>query len=156
MIDPMSEISFQTVALNSLKVAVQRYLSAEMVYVAHTADLRTMTEYLTDRMVLDLRARVLAEQLPPQQIHHPIRVEVDDPRHATWWEFFKATYHQRWWLRWRSWPIRHVNTPVAVQRTITVDVRNHWTFPRASIIPPDSGLGTPVMVATWTTEDRWR
>lgn len=144
--------SFQQVALQRLKVGLRRELSAEMVYLASTAEARWI-EHEYDRMVLELRAKVLAEQLPPQEIHHTVRVEAMDPRHATWWEHFKATYQQRWWMRWRGWTVRYVDTPVTVQRTITVSVRDHWTFPRASIIPPDDRFGSRVMVATWTARD---
>ena len=145
--------SFRDVALHRLKVSVQRQISNEMVYMARTAEAHGHLDRMYDRMVLDLRAKVLAEQLPPQTITHTVRVEALDPRHATWWEFFKATYRQRWWMRWRDWTVRYVDTPVTVQRSVVVKVRDHWTYPRASIIPPDTDFGAPVMVSIWGAED---
>lgn len=151
MIDPI-ESSFQTVTLNQLKVAVRRTLPREMVFVLSTTEADSFLQHETDRMVLELKARVLAQQLPPQTMQHLVRVETLDPRHATWWDHYKATYQQRWWMRWHTWTVRYVDTPVTVQRLITVTVRDHWTFPEASIVPPDQ-LGRPVMVAIWNAQD---
>lgn len=145
-------MSLQTVALNQLKVAVHRTLPREMVFVLNTVEADSLLQYETDHMVLQLTAKVLAQQLPPQAMQHLVRATVDDPRHATWWEHYKATYQQRWWMRWRTWTIRYVDTPVTVQRLITVTVRDHWTFPEASIVPPDK-LGRPVMVSIWDAQD---
>ncbi len=153
MSDPT--ISIRQVALTSLKLASRTYLSQEMACIASTAQFNAHVEHEMQRMVLELRARVLAEQLPPQTIRHTVRVTVDDPRFATWWDAFKATYRERWWMRWRSWEIRHVKTPVAVERQVVVNVRDHWTYPRAAIQLPESQWGRPVMVATCDAVDFW-
>lgn len=153
MIDPTSPIvSLQQVALTQLKLATRQYLSREMATLASTVQLDAFVDDMIQNMVFELRARVLAEQLPPQKISHRIRVTTDDPRFATWWDAFKATYRERWWMRWRTWKVEHVMTPVTVARTVEVDVQNHWTYPRAAIQLPES-LGRPVMVATWSASD---
>lgn len=155
--DPIGPIaaSMQQVTLGRLKLACTTHLSREMATLASTAELELMVDELTHNLVYRLRAQVLAEQLPPQTIKHIIRVTQDDPRHATWWDAFKATYQQRWWMRWRSWTVNHVQTNVTVNRTVEVNVRNNWTYPRAAIRLPDE-FGRPVMVATWTARDYWR
>lgn len=149
--------SDRRVALTQLKVGARREITerflADMPGVSNTAEFRTRMDDIAGRMILDLRARVLAEQLPPQTIHHTVRVETTDPRHATWWDAFKATYQQRWWMRWRRWQIRYVHAPVTVERTVEVSVRDHWTYPRAAIVLLPE-FGSPVMVSTWTSTDR--
>lgn len=153
MMDPISPIThMQQVALTQLKLAARHYLSREMATLASTVQLNAMVDDMTDHLVFELRARVLAEQLPPQTIRHHVRVTVDDPRFATWWDTFKATYQKRWWMRWRTWTINYIKTPVTVARSVEVNVRDHWTYPRAAIALPDQ-FGRPVMVATWTASD---
>lgn len=144
--------SMEHIALQRLKVGVRQELSREMATLASTAEFSSMIDHVTDRMVLQLRAHVLAEQLPPQTIQHRVRVETKDPRFATWWDHFKATYQHRWWMRWREWDVQTVRTPVVVERTVCVSVRDHWTYPRAGIALP-SEFGSPVLVSTWDSTD---
>lgn len=149
--------TFKQVALQQLKVACRRVLSAELPFVAGTARFDvSMMEWISRDLMLDVQARVLAEQLPPQEITHHVRVWTTDPRHATWWDHFKATYRGRWWMGWHRWEIRYVDTPVWLDRRVTVAVRDHWTYPRATVGLPPS-LGSPVLVTMWDAADEaWR
>lgn len=157
MTDPTTPLAMQQVALTRLKIAIRQHLSAEMATMASTAELNTwIAEDLARNLVFELRAHVLAEQLPPQTIRHRVRVTTTDPRHATWWDAYKDTHRRRWWMRWRHWKVSYVDTPVTVERAIEVNVRDHWTYPRAAIRLPEE-WGRPVMVATWSARDfRWR
>lgn len=144
----MDEVTFRERVLNQLKVKVERVIPREVV---RTLEADFPLDFLTDKLVVQLRARVLAEQLPPQAITRVIRVVQEDPRHATWWDHLKATYRGRWW--WPAWlsTVRTVQTKVAIYRTVAVEVRPHWAYPEAEIPIPD--MGQPVMVCTWGVED---
>lgn len=150
-------IRYRQVALNQLKVATRRVLSAEFAFMADTAEFNVERDYLTDQIVMDMCARVLAEQLPPQTIDYAVRVETTDPRFATWWDHYKATHRARWWMRWRSWSVAYVDTIVAIDRIVTVAVRDNWTYPRAAVRMPDH-FGAPVLVSLVESTDLgdWR
>lgn len=114
--------------------------------------------FITDSAVLALRAKLLAERLPPQTHNHvfDLNKAVPDPRWATWWDHLKATVRDRWWARaWvRRHPPRTVDTTVRVidRYVIPVTVHSWWTYPHASIVPPD--LGHAVLY-TETTSTEW-
>lgn len=110
-----------------------------------------LRESIADQITADVVYQVHADHLPPAEITHQVRLEVDDPRHASWWDMFKDTYAQRWWMRWRSWPVSYVQTKVSVRRAVVVKVRGHWTYPKARILP--EWVGNPVVVATWDSRD---
>jgi hypothetical protein len=148
MMYPDSVTVRQTV-LEPLRRVLAYRLSREMVTMAVDAHI---VEIMADRIVLDVVAKVHAHALPPAEVIHHVRLEVDDPRHASWWDMFKDAYAQRWWMRWRAWPVHYVQTKVAVQREVAVAIRGHWTYPDAPI--PASKMGQPVVVATWDTSDR--
>ncbi len=155
MINPM--IERRELALQRLRVAVQQRVSAEMATVASTAQFSAIVDDVVDAMVFRLQAQVLAEQLPPQTADHLVRVATTDPRYATWWDHFKDTHQNRWWMRWRSWSVRYVQKPVSVERVVTVNVRDNWTYPRAAIALPEDRFGSPVMVSLLDITDRaWR
>lgn len=135
----------KTLSLERLKVGTDQRITAEMLTMMSSAQWSAEQDYLRDQMVIRLRAHVLAEQLPPQTMQHRIRWEIEDERFASWWDMFKATYADRWWMRWRTWAVRYV--PMPVERTVTVEVRDHWTDPTARIPLPPKDFGAPVLVS---------
>lgn len=142
MIGPDSVFTFREERLDLLKHKVERIFTNE-VWAARSMKMHVGHEL--DRMVVELRTSILAEKLPPQHVRH-VSME---PRHASWWDHLKATYRGRWW-----WPaalsrVSYVDVPVVT----FLRIRDHWAYPRASLIPPAEGLGRPVMVSFWGVED---
>lgn len=145
--------------LTRVKAGAQAYLGAESM---QRLTLTTREDYIADRLVAQLRTAVLAEHLPPQQVtvevdyDHPAaggRGVTTDPRFATWWDMFKATYRARWWMRWRSWPVRTVDTPVRYLHTepvrcrhlVSVSLLDHWLYPQCDRVLPGEEYGAAVL-----------
>lgn len=101
-----------------------------------------------DGMVVAIRGRVLAEQLPPEKVERTETVEFEHP--ATWWEMFRDTYRDRWWMAWsvRRRPVRLLTRTRGVR--VEVSLERFRTFPHATVTIPE--LGTPVCAAF--TEER--
>lgn len=143
--------------LRQIVVGVRQVLD-DMPQAAYTATASTRRDHLIERTALDLRARVLAEELPPQHLTtrstadhvFDLNVQQGDPRWASWWDHLKATYAHRWWARplVRRFPARTIDTVVTIRdrqtRTcehhIDVTVRQRWVYPHAPyVISPDLG-----------------
>lgn len=155
MTDPAARAAYsRAVTLDRLLYTVRQYLH-DLPFAADSAVLVRHAEL----MALELRAEVLAEHLPPEQVHHTVRDtqtfsgEVRDQRFASWWDHFKATYRQRRWMRWRYWTVRFQTVvipyrqQVACRHRVTVNVRQHITYPRARVALPPDQFGRPVVVS---------
>jgi hypothetical protein len=141
------------VVLDRLKVSVCQHISPS---IAETVEIRTWTERLTEDLVYELRAHVLAQRLPTEQVTESTTIEGSETVTwtipATWWDHWKADHAESWWAGWfvRLRPPRtaeHSKT-MGYSRdvTLTVDLRRYRTFPEADYVPP-AALGRPVMVA---------
>lgn len=140
--NPHGFLTVREEMLYLLKVKVERQFSAE---VWAMRSMKMHVGYELDKMVAELRTTVLAEKLPPQHVRH-VSME---PRHASWWDHLKATYRGRWW-----WPaalghVSYVDVPVVTY----LHIRDHWAYPKASLIPPENGLGRPVVVSFWKVDE---
>lgn len=120
-------------------------------------------DHIADRLTIRLKGHLLAERLPPQNVHHvwngehEFTLTTTVPRHATWWDMFKDTYRTRWWLRAlvRRRPVRYVDQPVSQRQTrrcahnVTVEVGAAWTYPQApTALRGGLHLG-PAVLKTW-------
>ncbi len=133
------------VALEQLEVQVKhRFSELESLLSGELGPSVAATmEFEVDGMVAAIRARVLAEQLPPEKVERTETVEFEHP--ATWWEMFRDTYRDRWWMAWsvRRRPVRTLTRTRGVR--LEVSLRRFRTYPRATVTIPE--LGTPVHVA---------
>lgn len=100
----------------------------------------------TAELVAKVVVKVLASQLPPERVVESTLVEFWKP--ATWWEHFKDTYRDRWWLRWlaRRRPVRWEREQRVVETV--VDMTRMLAFPKADIRPP-AAFGPPVDWVKW-------
>lgn len=138
--DPHAPLG-RDILLQEIKVAIGRRVADEQL---RTLNIAAYRDHFADATVVQLRRKVAAEELPPTSY----LVVLQDPRWATWWDFFKATYRDRWWLAWlvRRHPARTID--VAVRGT--VNVRSWWTYPDTPhLVPP--GLGYSILKTTTTT-----
>lgn len=98
---------------------------------------RLMARFVTD---------MLAEVLPPERVTETTLVEFRRP--ATWWDHFKETYRDRWWLR-RLVRRRPVQVEVEQRAVrVTVDLQRYRVYPRADVSPP-AEFGAPVRWSSW-------
>lgn len=102
-----------------------------------TLTLTRWQDRLAQRFAFRLRAEVLAEQLPPQDLHG----WVTTPRWATWRDHLKDTHRHRWWMRWwlKRHPIRYIDEPHLAH----IDVQTWWKYPHTPYtILPHQGYST--------------
>jgi hypothetical protein len=149
----------QRILLDRVRVATRRSLSPS---VAESVELRTWQDDLFGGMVYEIRAHVLAEKLPPEQVTKSTTIEdtqvVNYPTPATWWDHWKVDHADRWWAGWfaRRFPpaIEARAKTVEFKRdvTLTVDLQRYRSYPEATFVPPPN-LGAPVAIhtlnATW-------
>jgi hypothetical protein len=129
--------------LQMLKLGISNRIPAELATRVNVDVQHDQLSFITDKLLVTLTRAVAAEELPPVAK----TVVLEDPRWATWWDFFKATHRDRWWLAWwvRRRPARTVTTLVSG----TVEVRSWWTYPDTPhLVPPD--LGYSVLKTTTT------
>lgn len=142
--DPFAP-DIDTVTLQRLRAAVQVAIGPAA---AHDLRMETMRYAMGDAVLAKLETALLAEELPPLEVVDEQRFTV--PRFASPWQHFKARYRERWWM-WllRDFgfmrEIRYVDEPHT--HTAEVDVRTHWTYPRATTVLPGSQFGHPVLKA---------
>ncbi len=100
----------------------------------------------TSELISKVVVKVLASQLPPERVVESTLIEFRQP--ATWWEHFKATHRDRWWLRGlvRRQPVRW-QVEQRVVETV-VDLTRVRAFPKADLRPP-AAFGPPVDWVRW-------
>lgn len=147
--------------LEAARVVVARELSPAMVERLSTN--ARVLDVMTQRMALELVARVMREVLPPQVVTYRVQHEhheaIGRPAHTTdfrwrsWWDMFCATYQQRWWgraLQLHRWKLRTVQVPVpyvnadsvTCDHTVVLRVRDAWMYPMP---PAATGQGYAVL-----------
>lgn len=137
---PVTRRSFEHVVLEEVRHGITEELGP------YARDRTELIRRLDD-MRITLITAVLAERLPAEQVRERRHEVIRTARFATWWDHFKATYQQRWWMRWRRWTVRQLVDEHELEATAVVDLQRYWTFPRAAVSAPQ--LGDPVPVVTW-------
>lgn len=146
--DPYAPVPVDTVTLEWIKAAAQAAVSAEFA-ASIDAKLVHQTWY---RLVHQLTARVLADQLPPEQATTTKVFTFEIP--ATWWQAFKADHADSWWLAWLV-SRRPVRTRVYRREgRLDIELRRYWSWPKAKVLP--SEWGSPVRVSTLDQVVTWR
>lgn len=128
---------FETLTLERLKVAYMQQASS---YVVRNADIRVVSDILTDQLVARLESHVMADRLEPSDGAVTFVVW------ASTWQHVKASLFPTFsrWLR-RPPRKRPVRVPITAQ--------NFTTFPTCRTdYPPD--LGRPVRLS-WVQEAYW-
>lgn len=126
-----AEPSFETVLLERLRVGVQQAVSGEL---AHSVEVEAYADHITNSMIYQLTAHVLAERLPTETDRQAIPLSYDVP--ATWWQHWKAD-HPRAAKRLRLKPVR-METHTRTVHT-AVDISRYWTYPEAKRLHTDFG-----------------
>lgn len=148
--DPMGRLPDPSMIVESLRVGFEHDLADEFL---RRFDIQVTRERLMDVFRFRVRTAVFGQRLPTEHVTHD--AVWHETRWATWWDHFKDTYRQRWWLRAlvRRHPVRYVSIPHT--RKIELTVEAYRKYPEAKLrIPEDLG---PVVyqVDTWTAEQGW-
>lgn len=149
-----SEIEVREIVLDRLKVATRQAVSREALLGA--AEVRTMLDCMTDRMIIDLTTYLLAHR----QVDKRERITVTYP--ATWWDAFKRDL-RRWAVgrvyrrRRRVFArlaLRYVRRhPIRIDaHVVTVDFTEHASYPEAKIALPPDQFGRPVIIQQLDTQ----
>lgn len=130
---------FDRVLLKQIKTRISISVGPSL---ADRMELTRAADFIAQKFAYQLETSVLAEELPPITIDE--RKGFTVPRFATWWDHFKAANWNRWWMwlfRDLGWikPARFVDEPHTY--VATVDVRGHWTYPRATTVLPGREFG---------------
>lgn len=160
----------QSVVLERLRVGLRRTIGAHFAERIAFDFRREVPDFLSDALVADVTAEVLAEKLPPHTIttrigyEHPEAIGQPgvavDARFERPIDHFTAKYRGRWWaplLGLRRRPIRYqfvpvpytVSRPVRCDHKVTTNVRASWTYPKANTVLPARDFG-PVVLQTTT------
>jgi hypothetical protein len=146
---PTEALSIQDIILHRLKVGATEHIGAHMLESMEVS--LGQDDYFLDRLVMRLKAYVLAERLPPASVTKTVTVSWVKP--ATWRDHWKLTFGHRWWARWyvSRRPARTVELRQDV--ALTVDLQKYITYPKANVPFRDSAW-RPVRAADWITSDR--
>jgi hypothetical protein len=132
----MSELSFEQIALDRLKIGVSRHIPR---YILDNGELGFWVEGMSDTVVSHFRSEVLAHTFSTETAEKQVRFQVP----ASWWQAFKATYALTWWLSWLvdRRPVRYRTEA----KTAHFRVATQAIFPDATVRYPKE-LGNPVVI----------
>lgn len=159
---PFADVEYRTATVERLRRGLEHRISR---YVADSLHVSDRADRLSGDLVVRVEYDLLTEKLPPSTLaewisyEHPAAVgsgSTTDPRHATWLDMWKDAMRGRWWARWvgsRRWRVRYVQTPVRYvhrepvqcDHRVTVDIRDAWTYPKATAVLPGRDFGHPVL-----------
>lgn len=99
-------------------------------------------------VVCQLRTRILADDLPPEEFVARQRVVFEVP--ASTWQMWKKRHARRWYARRlvARWPVRYEPDPDGrgTEAVCTFDLERYRTYPRARVRLPQERFGAPVLV----------
>lgn len=157
-------VEMESILLDKLKVAARQQIGPQ---VLHDMELRTHMDYMTDRMIVDLRSHVYAHKVDSQEVTVPFsKTETISvaPRRYLWTFLIASLLGLVLTAVESSWPafvmscatalafvIVHASNPpktvtARAEGTVTVS-RDQWNaFPDNSMVYPKT-LGSPVELA---------
>ncbi|MGW1961765.1 hypothetical protein ACWCPD_15985 [Streptomyces sp. NPDC001935] len=90
--------------------------------------------------LFQLRAKILADDLPPQRLTRRTRVPFEVP--ASTWQMWKARHARRWYAKRlvARWPVRYGQDPDGrgADAVCTFDLERYRTYPQAQVQLPDT------------------
>ncbi|MET9122969.1 hypothetical protein [Streptomyces sp. NPDC004528] len=103
-------------------------------------DVSVRSEDIFGQVLVQLRTRILADDLPPHLLTERTRVPYEVP--ASTWQMWKARHARRWYARRlvARWPVRYGPDPDGrgADALCTFNLERFRTYPRARVqLPPD-------------------
>ncbi|MCZ4509964.1 hypothetical protein O3Q52_17515 [Streptomyces sp. ActVer] len=154
MLDPNELISSE-VALTFKRYALQQVVNAEL-NLEVDASIR---EHIWGDMVYQLKAAVLADELPPETFTARDRVTYEVP--ASTWQMWKKRHARRWYARRlvARWPVRYEPDPDhrGAHAVCTFNLERWRAYPQSKVYLPrdrfgDAVLGHSIRDLRWTEE----
>lgn len=118
----------------------------------------TASHFMADQLVAVLRARVLADDLPPETFTARDRVTFEVP--ASTWQMWKKRHADRWYARRivARWPVRYEPDPDrrGALAVCTFNLERWRAYPQSKVYLPrdrfgDAVLGHSIRDLRWTT-----
>ncbi|HMG62343.1 MAG TPA: hypothetical protein VK599_05290 [Streptosporangiaceae bacterium] len=111
-----------------------------------SADVRIAQDHAFGQLIYQLRTKILADDLPPEQFTAQTRVAFEVP--ASTWQMWKKRNAARWYARRivARWPVRYEPDPDGRGTTAicTASLERWRAYPRAKVRLPDH-FGGPVL-----------
>ncbi len=111
------------------------------------ADIRVQQDMVYNQLLVQLRARVLADDLPPETFTARDRVTFEVP--ASTWQMWKKRHAHRWYARRlvARWPVRYEPDPDGrgADAVCTANLERWRSYPRARVQLPPDRYGNPVL-----------
>lgn len=133
----------------AVTLAFKRYAAQVAVDEAFldSVDVRIAQDHVLGQLVYQLRAKVLADDLPPETFTAQTRVTYEVP--TSTWQMWKKRHAHRWYARRlvTRWPVRYEPDPDERGTTAicTASLERWRAYPRARVTLPPSRFGEPVL-----------
>lgn len=99
------------------------------------------------QVLFQLRAKILSDDLPPEQFTARDRVPFEVP--ASTWQMWKKRHARRWYARRLvpQWPVRYEADPDGrgQDAVCTFNLERWRAYPRARVQVPEDRFGAPVL-----------
>ncbi|WP_262059711.1 hypothetical protein [Streptomyces sp. STR69] len=100
-----------------------------------------------DRLLFEMRTKVLVDELPPEQVVARQRVTYEVP--ASTWQMWKKRHASSWYARRlvARWPVQYEPDPdgQGVDAVCTLDLERFRAYPRAKVRLPRDQFGPEVL-----------
>lgn len=138
------ELSAETITLAFKRYAAQVAVDEDFL---DNVEVRVAHEYAFNQLVYQLRTRILADDLPPEQFTAQTQVAFEVP--ASTWQMWKKRHANRWYARRivTRWPVRYEPDPDGRGTTAicTANLERWRAYPRARVRVPTDRFGAPVL-----------
>lgn len=117
-------------------------------------------DFLRDQVTIQMVAKILCDDLPPEHIEKSTHVDVEIP--TSTWQMWKLRHGKRWYARRlvTRWPVKYGPHPDGrkVMATCEFDLERYRAYPKARVAHPT--LGNSVLFHTirdvrWNGRDEW-
>lgn len=147
------DLSSERITLAFKQYATQVAVGEEVFF--QRADLRVQHEVF-GQLLFQLRAHVLADDLPPEEFTARSNVTFEIP--ASTWQMWKKRHAGRWYARRlvARWPVRYEPDPDGRGTTAvcTASLERWRAYPRARVELPPDRFGAPVLLHA-IRDQRW-
>jgi hypothetical protein len=151
---PTPDTSPEAIALTFKRYAAQVAVSEDFFFGG--AELSVQQEMVFNHLVFQLRAKILTDDLPPEEFTARDHVTFEVP--TSTWQMWKKRHARRWYARRlvARWPVRYEPDPDGrgADAVCTFDLARWRAYPRARVPLPQSQFGDPVLFHS-TRDIRW-
>lgn len=131
-----------------LVLAFREYAARSTVDASLLVDAQVSVQHTVfDRLLFEMRTKVLVDELPPEQVTARQRVVFEVP--ASTWQMWKKRHACCWYARRlvARWPVRYEADPDGrgADAVCTLDIERFRAYPRAKVRLPHDQFGPEVL-----------